>query len=420
MSLSSASSSPKILTSILLEQVHPDQSLASDAELFVNQVATTFVAAVKMSKVEEKIFTLPIVKSCIAGCLQGCEEGLLKYAESEGSKALQKLQRSVLPKISTTRADQLKQMEEQQNKELEEMEKDFKNALAEEEITQQQFDDRHDENKRKLLDYPLSNTLYRQITETKLNALIKTLLTARNNLDAENVFNIDFPKYGLTPNDETKQLMSKAEELATRAEELATSIQSVATLVFHATGHTINGEALVYLAAVVEYLMAEILELAGNVASDCQRTTKILACDIQEAIRNDEELAVMCTNFNISTTDYTPVFQLISGVDGQTTQLLLSNLLPSRGSSSFTKPSNKFKLVLVGDGGVGKTAWVEKLLTGEYVKNYRATRGVEVRCLDFQTNRGLIKFNCWDTAGQGRFKSVPLTLTPNTAAIDMY
>ena len=44
-------------------------------------------------------------------------------------------------------------------------------------------------------------------------------------------------------------------------------------------------------------------------------------------MRNDEELAVMCTNFNISTTDYEPVFQLISGVDGQTTQLLLSNLL---------------------------------------------------------------------------------------------
>ena len=133
MSSSSASSSPKILTSILLEQVHPDQSLASDAELFVNQVATTIVAAVKMSKVEEKIFTLPIVKSCIAGCLQGCGE-LLKHAESEGSKASQKF---VSPEICTTRADQLKQMEEYQNKELEKMEKDFKNALAEKKITQQ-------------------------------------------------------------------------------------------------------------------------------------------------------------------------------------------------------------------------------------------------------------------------------------------
>ena len=327
MSSSSASSTPKILVAFLMEQVHPDLSLASDAALFINQVATTIVAAVKMSKVEEKIFTLPIVKSCIASCLQGCGE-ILKHAESEGLKALQKF---VSPKVCTTRADQLKQMEERQNKELEKMEKDFKKALAEEKITQQQFDDRHDENKRKLLNYPapwsLRSTLYSQINETKLNALIKTLLTARNNLDAENVFNLDFPKYGLTPNDETKQLMSKAEELATRAEELATSIQSVITLIFQVTGHTINDEALVYLAAVVEYLMAEIFELSGNVASDCQRTTKILACDIQEAMRNDEELAVMCTNFNISTTDYEPVFQLISGVDGQTTQLLLTNLL---------------------------------------------------------------------------------------------
>ena len=37
------------------------------------------------------------------------------------------------------------------------------------------------------------------------------------------------------------------------------------------------------------------------------------------------------------------------------------------------------------------------------MKQYRATLGVEVRCLDFQTNRGPIIFNCWDTAGQEKF-----------------
>ena len=58
---------------------------------------------------------------------------------------------------------------------------------------------------------------------------------------------------------------------------------------------------------------------------------------------------------------------------------------------------------MVGDGGVGKTAWIKKLLTDEFVKQYRATLGVEVRCLDFQTNRGPIIFNCWDTAGQEKF-----------------
>ncbi|KAM0869610.1 hypothetical protein ACQ4PT_040563 [Festuca glaucescens] len=32
-----------------------------------------------------------------------------------------------------------------------------------------------------------------------------------------------------------------------------------------------------------------------------------------------------------------------------------------------------------------------------------ATIGVEVRPLDFQTNRGKIRFDCWDTAGQEKF-----------------
>ena len=64
---------------------------------------------------------------------------------------------------------------------------------------------------------------------------------------------------------------------------------------------------------------------------------------------------------------------------------------------------NKFKLILVGDGGVGKTALVHKLLTGSFKHEYVATLGVEVRCLDFHTNRGVLKFNCWDTAGQEKF-----------------
>jgi len=60
----------------------------------------------------------------------------------------------------------------------------------------------------------------------------------------------------------------------------------------------------------------------------------------------------------------------------------------------------EWKLVLVGDGGVGKTTLVKRHLTGEFEKKYIPTLGVEVHPLKFTTNCGVICFNVWDTAGQ--------------------
>ncbi|TPX70754.1 hypothetical protein CcCBS67573_g06435 [Chytriomyces confervae] len=71
------------------------------------------------------------------------------------------------------------------------------------------------------------------------------------------------------------------------------------------------------------------------------------------------------------------------------------------------QPTTTFKLVLVGDGGTGKTTFVKRHMTGEFEKKYVATLGVEVHPLTFHTNFGAICFNTWDTAvrafGQEKF-----------------
>ncbi|CAI0552157.1 unnamed protein product [Linum tenue] len=57
-------------------------------------------------------------------------------------------------------------------------------------------------------------------------------------------------------------------------------------------------EAPVYLAAVPEYLVAEVLELAGNAARD--KKTRVVPRHVQLAVRNDEELSKLLGSVTIA------------------------------------------------------------------------------------------------------------------------
>ena len=65
-----------------------------------------------------------------------------------------------------------------------------------------------------------------------------------------------------------------------------------------------------------------------------------------------------------------------------------------------------FKLVLIGDSGVGKTNILTRYTKNEFSLATQSTVGVEFGSKIIKKNEKLIKLQIWDTAGQERYKSI--------------
>eukprot|EP01051_Picozoa_sp_SAG22_P023556 SAG22_NODE_6129_length_895_cov_1.271357_2_plen_169_part_01 len=65
-----------------------------------------------------------------------------------------------------------------------------------------------------------------------------------------------------------------------------------------------------------------------------------------------------------------------------------------------------FKMLLIGDSGVGKSCLLLRFAEGKYEEDYLSTIGVDFKTRFIELDDKKIKFQLWDTAGQERFRTI--------------
>ncbi|XP_048491757.1 GTP-binding protein YPTM2 isoform X2 [Beta vulgaris subsp. vulgaris] len=65
-----------------------------------------------------------------------------------------------------------------------------------------------------------------------------------------------------------------------------------------------------------------------------------------------------------------------------------------------------FKLLLIGDSGVGKSCLLLRFADDSYLDSYISTIGVDFKIRTVDQDGKTIKLQIWDTAGQERFRTI--------------
>ncbi|XP_078064605.1 ras-related protein Rab-35-like [Mustelus asterias] len=76
-----------------------------------------------------------------------------------------------------------------------------------------------------------------------------------------------------------------------------------------------------------------------------------------------------------------------------------------------------FKLLIIGDSGVGKSSLLLRFADNTFSGSYITTIGVDFKIRTVDINGEKVKLQIWDTAGQERFRTITSTYYRNTHGV---
>ena len=62
-----------------------------------------------------------------------------------------------------------------------------------------------------------------------------------------------------------------------------------------------------------------------------------------------------------------------------------------------------FKIIVVGDGGVGKSTMIQRLTTGRFIPQ-KITIGTDLATINLSTEKAMVTLQIWDFGGEKRFR----------------
>ena len=90
-------------------------------------------------------------------------------------------------------------------------------------------------------------------------------------------------------------------------------------------------------------------------------------------------------------------------------------------TDEYTHYNISFKVIVIGDSGVGKSCLTSKATKNIFEENYQATIGFEFFTLNLKIDNKILKLQIWDTCGQEEYRSLISSFYHNTAfAIIVY